>query len=70
MHYVVYDLEPLLMAASIAAAHGEDWYGMPRRRADSPLRCGGSSHTLQAISSTMNSCIAQSASMLDERRHT
>lgn len=29
MHYVVYDIEPLLYAASIAAAHGEDWYGMP-----------------------------------------
>jgi len=29
IHYVVYDLEPLLMAASIAAAHGENWYGMP-----------------------------------------
>ncbi|NPT57193.1 alginate lyase family protein [Paraburkholderia elongata] len=29
MHYVVYDLEPLLMAASMAAAHGEDWYGLP-----------------------------------------
>jgi Alginate lyase len=29
IHYVVYDLEPLLMAASMAAAHGEDWYGMP-----------------------------------------
>jgi hypothetical protein len=29
MHYVVYDLEPLLMAASIAAAHGENWYSMP-----------------------------------------
>jgi hypothetical protein len=27
MHYVVYDLEPLLMAASMAAAHGDDWYG-------------------------------------------
>jgi hypothetical protein len=29
MHYVVYDIEPLLYAASIAAAHGEDWYGTP-----------------------------------------
>jgi hypothetical protein len=29
MHYVVYDLEPLLMAASIAAAHGDNWYGLP-----------------------------------------
>lgn len=29
MHYVVYDLEPLLIAASMAAAHGEDWYGLP-----------------------------------------
>ena len=29
MHYIVYDLEPLLMAASFAAAHGENWYGMP-----------------------------------------
>lgn len=29
MHYVVYDLEPLLMAASMAAAHGDDWYGLP-----------------------------------------
>jgi hypothetical protein len=27
IHYVVYDLEPLMLAASIAAAHGEDWYG-------------------------------------------
>ena len=26
LHYVVYDLEPLLMAASIATAHGENWY--------------------------------------------
>jgi hypothetical protein len=25
---VVYDLEPLLTAASIAAAHGDDWYGL------------------------------------------
>jgi hypothetical protein len=29
MHYVVYDLEPLLLAASMAAAHGDDWYGLP-----------------------------------------
>ena len=29
MHYVVYDLEPLLMAALIAAAHGENWFGTP-----------------------------------------
>lgn len=29
IHYVVYDLEPLIMAASFAAAHGEDWYGSP-----------------------------------------
>lgn len=27
MHYVVYDLDPLLMAASMAAAHEQDWYG-------------------------------------------
>ncbi|QOT82120.1 alginate lyase family protein [Cupriavidus basilensis] len=27
MHYVVYTLEPLLMAASMARAHGQDWYG-------------------------------------------
>jgi hypothetical protein len=26
LHYVVYDLEPLLMAALAARAHGEDWY--------------------------------------------
>ncbi|SMG55466.1 alginate lyase family protein [Paraburkholderia susongensis] len=30
MHYVVYDLQPLIVAASIAAAHGEDWYGAPQ----------------------------------------
>jgi hypothetical protein len=30
MHYVVFDLEPLIVAASIAAAHGEDWYGAPQ----------------------------------------
>ena len=29
LHYVPYSLEPLLMAASMAAAHGEDWYGAP-----------------------------------------
>jgi len=29
MHYVVYTLEPLLMAASMARAHGDDWYGAP-----------------------------------------
>ena len=29
MHYVVYDLQPLLMAASMANAHGENWYSMP-----------------------------------------
>lgn len=29
MHYVVYTLEPMLMAASMAAAHGQDWYGAP-----------------------------------------
>ena len=27
LHYVTYDLEPLLMAALSAKAHGEDWYG-------------------------------------------
>jgi hypothetical protein len=27
LHYVVYTLEPMLMAA--AAAHGDDWYGDP-----------------------------------------
>ena len=27
LHYVTYDLEPLLMAALAARAHGEDWYG-------------------------------------------
>lgn len=32
MHYVVYDLEPLMIAASIAAAHGQDWYGAPATR--------------------------------------
>ncbi|MDB5709960.1 MAG: alginate lyase [Sphingomonas bacterium] len=26
LHYVTYDLEPLLMAALAAKAHGEDWY--------------------------------------------
>ncbi len=26
LHYVTYDLEPLLMAASAAQAHGEDWF--------------------------------------------
>ncbi len=26
LHYVVYDLEPLLMTALVAKAHGEDWY--------------------------------------------
>jgi Alginate lyase len=38
LHYVTYDLEPLLMAALAAKAHGEDWYhwsarggaGLPR----------------------------------------
>lgn len=29
LHYVVYTLEPMLMAAAVAAAHGEDWYGAP-----------------------------------------
>lgn len=29
LHYVVYTLEPMLMAAAMAAAHGEDWYGAP-----------------------------------------
>ncbi len=27
LHYVTYDLEPLLVAALAARAHGEDWYG-------------------------------------------
>ncbi|OSZ70287.1 alginate lyase [Sphingomonas sp. IBVSS2] len=27
LHYVTYDLDPLLMAALAARAHGEDWYG-------------------------------------------
>jgi hypothetical protein len=27
LHYVTYDLEPLLMAALAAKAHGENWYG-------------------------------------------
>lgn len=27
LHYVTYDLEPLLMAALAAKMHGEDWYG-------------------------------------------
>ncbi|MFO1183466.1 MAG: alginate lyase family protein [Bauldia sp.] len=27
LHYVTYDLEPLLMAALAAKTHGEDWYG-------------------------------------------
>jgi hypothetical protein len=26
MHYVIYDLEPLLLAAMAAKAHGEDWF--------------------------------------------
>ncbi|VVE21507.1 alginate lyase family protein [Pandoraea anhela] len=30
MHYVVYTLEPMLTAATMAAAHGEDWYGASR----------------------------------------
>ena len=32
MHYVVFNLEPLLMAASMAVAHGHDWYGAPEIR--------------------------------------
>ena len=68
MHYVVYDLEPLLMAASIAVAHGENWFGAPSLTGSRP-RCNGSSHTLQAKSSTRNSCIAQSDSMRGELRH-
>lgn len=32
MHYVVYNLEPLLMAATMAVAHGQDWYGAPEIR--------------------------------------
>ena len=32
MHYVVYNLEPLLMAATMAARHGADWYGAPEIR--------------------------------------
>jgi len=32
MHYVAYNLEPMLMAASMAAAHGHDWYGAPEIR--------------------------------------
>jgi Alginate lyase len=31
LHYVVYDLEPLLIAALAAKAHGLDWYGMKGR---------------------------------------
>ncbi|CDG82613.1 alginate lyase family protein [Janthinobacterium agaricidamnosum] len=27
LHYVTYTLEPLLMTACMAAAHGQDWYG-------------------------------------------
>jgi hypothetical protein len=27
LHYVTYDLDPLLMAALVAKAHGEDWFG-------------------------------------------
>ncbi|MFJ2992867.1 alginate lyase family protein [Pandoraea sp. NPDC087047] len=30
LHYVVYTLEPMLSAATLAAAHGEDWYGAER----------------------------------------
>lgn len=29
LHYVVYTIEPMLMAAAVAAAHGDDWYGAP-----------------------------------------
>jgi hypothetical protein len=29
LHYTVYTLEPMIMAAACAAAHGHDWYGMP-----------------------------------------
>jgi len=28
LHYVTYDLEPLLVAALAAKVHGEDWYGL------------------------------------------
>jgi len=31
LHYVVYTLEPLLMAALMAQVHGEDWYGANKR---------------------------------------
>ncbi len=31
LHYVVYDLEPLLIAALAAKAHGLDWYSMKSR---------------------------------------
>lgn len=31
IHYVVYDLEPLLTAALAAKMHGEDWYGTATR---------------------------------------
>ncbi len=31
LHYVVYDLEPLLIAALAAKAHGLDWYSMKNR---------------------------------------
>jgi hypothetical protein len=31
IHYVVYDLEPLITAALAAKMHGEDWYGLATR---------------------------------------
>lgn len=35
LHYVVYSLEPLLVAALIARQHGEDWYGYESRQGSS-----------------------------------
>ncbi|KWR74322.1 hypothetical protein RN01_30645 [Cupriavidus sp. SHE] len=37
MHYVVYTLEPLLMAASMSRAHGDDWYGAPEIASRLPM---------------------------------
>lgn len=33
LHYVVYDLEPLLVAALAAKTHGEDWFGEAKGKA-------------------------------------
>jgi hypothetical protein len=44
LHYVTYDLDPLLMAALAARAHGEDWY---RWRSPSGASLAGAVHWLQ-----------------------